>query len=252
MQSEATMHTVGIDRASHVPIYQQIKLTLLRELQEGKFDAGESKLTEDALMQRFRVSRAPVRQALNALVGEGYLYRERAKGTYPTPAAVRNSSRRFGELVLHLRDQGLDPESRVSDVGRVRPSEPVCTLLGLGPEADVFGMTRLILVDGAPLVSVRTFLNVPESFNPSADELEAAGTVINVLERSEGITLTNAEYQIWATSASAEEAQALAIAAGDPILVTETTMFAKADTPIGWSRAIHQSDRYKYVFSMSR
>lgn len=39
-------------------------------------------MTEEALITCFHVSRAPVRQALKELGDEGYVYRERAKGTF--------------------------------------------------------------------------------------------------------------------------------------------------------------------------
>lgn len=246
------MSEPGIDRASHTPIYQQIKVILVRELEEGEFKASKTKFTEEALMQRFRVSRAPVRQALNELVVQGYLYRERAKGTYPTPGPVRNSSHRLGGLIQHLREQGLDPVSRVFDVARVEPPDPIRGLLALAPDRTAFGMSRLILLDDAPLVWVRTYLNVPDEFNPSIADLEEAGTVINLVERQQGISFANAEQQIWATSATKEDADALSILEGDPVLVTETTMFARQDNLVGWSRAVHQADRYKYVFSVSR
>jgi GntR family transcriptional regulator len=56
---------------------------LLSEIQAAVGEIGRPISTEYELVERFRVSHAPVRQALKELADEGYVYRERAKGTFP-------------------------------------------------------------------------------------------------------------------------------------------------------------------------
>ena len=193
-----------------------------------------------------------MRQALRELVDEGYLYRERSKGTFPMPGPIRNASRRLGGLVHHLQQQGLAPRSVVSDVGRVRPSTSIASLLGIGSAEDVFTMSRLVLLDDAPLAWVRTYLDVPASFAPDVDELESAGTVFVILERDVGTVYRRGEQQIWATAATPDDARVLDIATGSPILVTETTMFANDGRAGGWSHAVHRADLFKYVLMVTR
>ena len=66
------------------------------------------------LVERFRVSRAPVRQALKELTDEGYVYRERAKGTFPVQELpVRPLGLELGGLVGFLRNQGMDCKSKI-------------------------------------------------------------------------------------------------------------------------------------------
>ena len=246
-----------IDRSSAVPIYHQLKQILLEELRAAD-DAQEQEaepvpfLTEEALIRRFHISRAPVRQALKELVDEGYLYRERSKGTFRVPGPVRNASGRLGGLVHYLREQGLDPQSRVSDVGRVVAPEHVRALFALPPDGTVLGLTRLILLNDKPLARVRTYLDVPEAFQPEVRELEEAGTIFVLLERDLGITLPRGEQQIWATAATHSDARELDSKEGDPILVTTTTMHTREGRAAGWSRIIHRGDEYKYVFPVTR
>lgn len=245
-----------VRRDSPVPIYHQIKQILLEELEakdgEVPRESGRPLLTEDELIRRFHVSRAPVRQALRELVDEGYLYRERSKGTFPMPGPIRNASRRLGGLVSHLQQQGLAPRSVVSDVGRVRPPAAAARLLGTAPDGDVFAMSRLVLLDDEPLAWVRTYLDVPASFAPGIEELESAGTVFVILERDVGTVYRRGEQQIWATAAAPDDSRVLGIATGSPILVTETTVFANDGRACGWSHAVHRADLFKYVLMVTR
>ena len=61
------------------PLYAQIKDILLSNIEEGIY---KDKIpTEKQLQELFQVSRITVRQAIDELVSDGYLVRERAKGT---------------------------------------------------------------------------------------------------------------------------------------------------------------------------
>ena len=89
-----------IDRSSSVPLYKQIKEILIKEIQAAVGDYGRPISTENELVERFHVSRAPVRQELKELVDEGYVYRERAKGTFPVQELpVRPPGLELGGLV---------------------------------------------------------------------------------------------------------------------------------------------------------
>src|SRR4051812_48324182 len=98
-----------IDRNSAIPLYKQIKHILIEELREKDGQQGRPFSTEQELTHRFHVSRAPVRQALKELADEGYVYRERAKGTFPVQEVpVRPPGLELGGLVSYLREQGMD------------------------------------------------------------------------------------------------------------------------------------------------
>src|SRR6478672_7261465 len=120
----------AIDRSSSVPLYKQIKEILIEELQAADGETGRPFSTEHELVQRFHVSRAPVRQALKELTDEGYVYRERAKGTFPVQELpVRPPGLELGGLVGFLREQGMDCNSRILGLDRVFPPENICSNL---------------------------------------------------------------------------------------------------------------------------
>src|SRR3954454_8936254 len=123
---------ISIDRSSSVPLYKQIKEILIKEMQAVNGETGRPISTEHELVQRFHVSRAPVRQALKELANEGYVYRERAKGTFPVQGLpVRPPGLELGGLVDYFRKQGMEVNSQVLDVGRVQPPKNQRSILSL-------------------------------------------------------------------------------------------------------------------------
>ena len=73
-----------IDRTSPTPFYAQLKQILLEAIEANDLVVGEVIPTEMELMKRYGISRATVRQAVLELVNEGYLRREKGKGTFVT------------------------------------------------------------------------------------------------------------------------------------------------------------------------
>lgn len=247
------MTTRTVDRTSTVPFYSQIKDILIEELKDPE-RAAELVLTEASLIKRFQVSRAPIRQALKDLTDEGYVVRHRAKGTFPVrglnvrlPFAVE-----LGGINRHLTEQGLKPSSRLVTVERVAAPAEVTSALGLEPATEMLHLKRVISAKGAPLVWAVSYFATPPAFFPSAEELEQTGTVFPLIYRELGLTFSRGEQSIWASGASAEEAQALEVEEGAPVLVAVTTMFTEDGQPGGWRRAVHPAEDFKYAFGLDR
>jgi GntR family transcriptional regulator len=242
-----------IDRSTSVPLYKQIKEILIEELHAANGGTGRPFRTEQDLVQRFQVSRAPVRQALKELADEGYVYRERAKGTFPVQELpVRPPGLELGGLVGFLRDQGLDCTSKIVSVGHVLTTGKLCTLLGLESSNKVLRISRLIMLKEKPMVWSQTYLSLSEDFQPSKREVEKVDSVFALLERELGISISRGDHQICASSATSMEAEHLVINTGDPVLVIETKLYTRNDRLIGWRRAVHRADDYKFSFTVNR
>lgn len=65
-----------------LPTYQRIKLALLDEIRGGDYQTDRPFITESEICRRFTVSRATAIRALNDLVHDGILVRQRGRGTF--------------------------------------------------------------------------------------------------------------------------------------------------------------------------
>ncbi|GAA5144835.1 GntR family transcriptional regulator [Microbacterium pseudoresistens] len=238
-----------IDRTSGVPIYRQIKQILVADIEAS--DGAGPVMTEEELLRRFRVSRAPIRQALRELSDEGVVYRERAKGTFPVRRSQvkRPSALKFGGLISYLQDRGLHPVTEVAELDRSRPPASVAASLELAPDEDVFTFSRQIALEGgAPVFWARLFIRSPEEFRPTAEELKQSGSAFSLLARDHGINITRSEHVVWLTGATPEESRGLQVPEGSPVLVVETLGFTKDGRPGTWRRSAQLPDELKLVF----
>lgn len=234
-------------------MYRQIKDILRTEVVQGVADP-ETPITEAQLLERFDVSRAPIRQALNELVSEGYVYRKQGKGTFPIAGARVNRPANVGPGALYqfLDAQGLHPDSRVAGVERVAPPARIRAGLGIDDDERLLHYTRLISVEGKPLVDADVYVRAPESFSPTAEKLQEEGSAFVLLEREFGIALDRSEHEAWATAASPSQAASLGVLPGSPLLVIETIFFTTGGVPAGWRSAVHRAEEFKYRFVTGR
>ncbi|MGB9035269.1 MAG: GntR family transcriptional regulator [Paeniglutamicibacter sp.] len=242
-----------LDSASGVPLYRQIREILRREISEGVADPGQP-MTEALLLERFDVSRAPIRQALADLAQEGYVYRKQGKGTFPVAGTriQRPADVRSGALYQYLSDTGMHPAGKVAGVERVRPPARIRQTLQLEADERLLHFTRLISVDNTPLVEADIYIRAPEGFAPAAAELEASGSAFDLLEQRFGIAHLRAEHEAWAAAATPGQAETFGVAPGSPLLVIETVFFTTGDRPAGWRSAVHQAEKFKYRFTTGR
>jgi len=209
-------------------------------------------LTERELMERFQVSRAPVRQALKELSDAGYLYRQRGQGTFPARGLqLRQDALKLGGLSRYLKEQGLETESTIEKIGRIHPPDEIRTQLGIKPGTDVFFVSRIINTQGSPLLWSRIYLNVPRTFDPTENEVEDAGGLFDLLRADPTIALTQGEHTVYAAWASHEDAQKLGVNDGDPVLIMETAMYTRDGKLKGFRRLVHRAIDYKIVFTVT-
>jgi DNA-binding LacI/PurR family transcriptional regulator len=73
-----------------MPKYEQVKRSLIKEIELGRWPTGGAIPSEAQLLQRFNVSRPTLVRSLQDLVRDGYLFRRQGKGTFVADRAARN------------------------------------------------------------------------------------------------------------------------------------------------------------------
>lgn len=98
-----------LHRDSGVPLYTQVSEILLQRILSGEWPPGASLPAEPELCTEFGVARGTLRQALSKLESQGYLRRERGRGTFVADRDARarsqgSSRSQIGFIVPYVRD----------------------------------------------------------------------------------------------------------------------------------------------------
>ncbi len=245
--------TIAITRRSPIPLYFQVESWLREQMAGGRFRDGHSLPTEEALVRRLGVSRITVRRAMERLVQEGVIYRVPGRGTFVNPLRgvgfriERNPADLLG-FEEDIRRAGFVPETEVLRHDWVRPPAEVAKALGLDGNADVLWLRRRGTAGGRPLwVEDRYVVRALASRLRPRDF--SVPSLLAMLARERGLVVDRAQVHIAAREAAREEARALGLKAGAPVLVAEFAVNADGH-PAQFVRARFRPDRYAFRFAI--
>lgn len=234
-----------------VPLYYRLRTLLRARISEGELPPGTPMPTETELIERYGVSRTTVREAVGGLVQEGLLYRKQGSGTF---VAARKFQEQLGALTgftEEMEARGLRAGARVISVEPLTLRGPDADKLGLSQGAQAYRIVRLRLADDEPLcVETNTFPH-DVGLRLAQEDLNDAGYYA-LLERRNGIRLSEAEQTIEARGATAEEARLLGCRRAAPMLVIERVTADATGRAVELARNAYRADRYKYRVRLRR
>jgi GntR family transcriptional regulator len=234
-----------LDRASKVPLYLQIKDHVRRLLPDATLRNGRL-FTEHDLCRRFGVSRMTVRQAINALVDEGLLYRVRGVGTLCTSAKVTESLERVRDHFEDWEAEGRSVALKILDFRSVEAGSDVARRLGIPERTEVLHVLRLWLVDGAPIGLVYFYIHPKVAPLLSAADVEHSHVRAAVAKRLRQPFLGE-QVEIEAGQASHITASHLKIRTGEPVLIRRLTQLYGDGQPLVAANGFYRGTLYRYA-----
>lgn len=232
-----------IRRDSAIPLHFQLRQVILGMIERGEVRVGEPLPTERDLAARFRVSLAPVRQAVLDLVREGLLYRVSGQGTFlrGRPNIERVSV--LSSFSNNMRARGFDVAVEILRHEAIRPPAQVADALGTGSHR-VLCFERVAVVNGEPLGLLTSFLSL-HTFPRLTIGERAEGSLYRALEDQYGVVPVHAEMVMELAPCSTSQSELLNLPPGSPLLLSEGTTFDDHDTPVEYFRVFYRSDRIR-------
>ncbi len=240
-----------LDDRLPTPLYHQVYLILRNKIQTGEYPFDTVVLSEQETSEKFGVSRITAKRALNELADDGYVKRERGRGTRviyksPTPAVKASVE----GLLENLLTMGLETDVRLLSFDYVRPDCEVARALQCDDDSEVQRAVRVRSLEGEPFSFLTTY--VPEHIGRSfsGDDL-ASRPLLALLERS-GVIVGKAEQTISATLADMEVSAELGLELGSPLLSIQRIVYDQEERPVEFIKGLYRPDRYQYHMILSR
>jgi GntR family transcriptional regulator len=139
--------------------YVQIAELLRGRIEDGTYPAGSLLPSEPKLAEELGVSRVTVNRAITLLRSSGDVKVRRGSGTYvrSLPRILRDTKKRYaarhkGTGAGEVEVTGLNLRSRTEyrEIGRVKPSEQIATVLELGKGEQTLVRRRVLYANDEP------------------------------------------------------------------------------------------------------
>jgi GntR family transcriptional regulator len=237
------MDNKTLSRDSSVPLYQQLKQRLIKEIESGAMMPHMRLPSERELVQSLGVSRITIRQALSELVQQGLLYTTPSKGFYVAerkPSYQLNALMSFTSLAL---ERGQHPSSRVLESGIKPATAALAQQLLVSPGTDLVSLVRVRMLDGVPVMLVRSWL--PHSSCPGLLDFDlASGSLFKILTVHYHHNLARAYITISGRLATSQEHKLLDMGDCTVVVTMEAITFTGEEFPIEYSTTLFHPERY--------
>jgi len=231
-----------IDKNGIIPLYYQIKEYILEGIHSGKYAVDEKIPGELELAQVFNVSRPTVRQAINELVFERVLRRERGKGTFVNKPIIHSNLDILTPYVEELQSQGLSPGLKEISRKIIPATDNVAKVLNISKNEEVIEFIRVRLANNEPVIlrtSLFSYKLLPQLM------FEQIEPLYPVIEKY-GFRLVKAVQNLQVVKARENEAKILQIPKGFPLILWEGTVYDREGRPVEFVKSLYRSDRYNF------
>ncbi|MBO2455380.1 GntR family transcriptional regulator [Actinomadura barringtoniae] len=245
--------------------YQRIVEDLRAEIFDGTRAPGEKLPSENDLADQYGTSRPTVRRAIALLKSEGLVVSRQGQGAFVRPQPrvrllISGSNYRkhraaglpgFNAQVL---EQGLTAEQRLLDVATIEAPVDARRRLELDEGASVVVRRRLFLADGQPVALCSSYYPADMAAGtPIAEHRKIKGGVYAVIEDPAGQIhrqITRSVDDLVSRMPTREEAEALDLSTGVPVVRVIRTVYDSEDRPVEVQDSILAADRHEFRYEV--
>lgn len=204
---------------------------------------GDALPSERELMDRYQVSRATVRRALDTLQASGLVERIHGKGTFL--ASPREQAHLLASFTAYMRKRGMKPSSRLDGITRVSTVPTwVASVFG---EGECWRIERVRMADGVPVSHEVNFY--PVALAPDLGQQDLSGSLYTLLAERYNLVIDAADQHISAEIADVHIARSLNLPLGAPMLALRRTSTVLGK-PVECSMNHYRGDRFEIHVSV--
>ncbi|MDD3174622.1 MAG: GntR family transcriptional regulator [Herbinix sp.] len=241
---------ININKYSAVPLFDQIRASVLEAIKSGILKPGDKVPTEDDICKAFKVSRPVVRQAYSELTKDGYVGRERGRGTFVKEIDNRgifmHSITSFKEEMSML---GKTPRTEVLHSEIIEYDSKIFSKLNIPAGTRCYHAVRMRYADDKPFEYTDNYLSLDKY--PGLNEFDLGkNSLYDILKKKYDVHFSKAKRSIRATKAVSKIAEYLNIPKNTAILVIESIVYDQYDRPVEFCIESISGESHRYDFDV--
>ncbi|MBC7961272.1 MAG: GntR family transcriptional regulator [Vallitaleaceae bacterium] len=231
-----------IDKKSPIPVYYQLKSNILSKIKGQEYTEDNLIPSERELGELLGISRMTVRQALNQLVAEGVLYREKGKGTFVAKQKiVQKNIMSFSETV---KLRGLVPSTEILYFCKNTENQKIREILDVEANECLYHLKRLRLANQKPIGIEEVFL--PERYFHEFEKHDFTSSLYTLIREDYLYIINHIDSTIQSEKPSKEEKTLLKLSANIPVLRISGISYSSLGVKLFYQNDVYRSDEYTY------
>lgn len=232
-----------IDKNSRTPLYLQLMNILIDKI-ENKLEEDTQIPSEREICEIYDVSRTTVRQAMDELEKEGYIYKIHGKGTFVSPKRMNQDLSAFYSFTEEMKKLGKQPSSEVTGFEVVQAGEHISDMFKIGNEDLLYKISRIRKADGIHMMYETTYIPYDRFKGITREKLENK-PLYDILSKEYNVRISSAEEYFRPILTNKIESVYLDIKEGSPSLKIERFTYEKGEV-IEYTVSVARGDKFKY------
>ncbi|TMN21495.1 GntR family transcriptional regulator [Lentibacillus cibarius] len=236
-------------KRSRVPLYLQLMEELIKKIDNREFQVNEKLPSERELCDLYDMSRITVRQTLQELEREGYIYKAHGKGTFVASQSYHQNLINLYSFTEEMKSLGKRPVTKVLSFREIEIEERIATKMNLEPLDEVFQVVRLRIADNVPLMYETSYL--PKKNFPKLTEQDLKERpMYDVFNEDYQIVVTKATERFSATNVRKEEAKQLQMEENQPAMLVKRYAYYNHNL-IEYTVSVARGDKFDYTVELT-
>ena len=225
--------------------YQKIYQDLLEKIKRGDIKPHTLLPSESELMKIYDASRDTVRKALNLLLNDGYIQKNKGKGSvvldinriaFPVSGVTS-----FKELKKTLHGE---VKTIVTLFSEEKPNEEIQKALYI-QDGMVYHVKRIRQIEGEKIILDEDYLN--KSIVEGLSYQDAENSLYEYIEKKLGLKISFARKEITVVKATEEEKQLLDMLDYDLLVCVKSYAYLEDATLFQYTISKHRPDKFRFV-----
>lgn len=227
------------------PIYKVIENDIKLKINQGELKSGDLVPSENELKDQYNVSRMTVRQALNNLVNDGYLFRHKGKGTFISQRKIEKNIHGVRSFTEEMAATGRKVSNKILSFERVEATADIADKLFLNEGDEVIHVERVRYGNNIPVLFEQLY--IPGNLFKTIAKENLQGSFYKYLENELGMQISYCIQSIEAISADSKVSVALEVNKNVPTLLIVRNTFLSNGRPFEYVKSFYRADQYKFV-----
>lgn len=244
-----------INKYSDIPLYCQLKNLIIKKIEKGEYPEDSKIPSEQELCEVYNISRPTVRQAVSELTNNGYLFKEKGKGTFVSKSRATIDIKNYSGFTDSILDSQEPGERNIITLDIVQSTN-------YPKLEEVFGILHSQKIDFAEIKYLTIQSKEVFSLNISYIPLNLFPTIIDdIKSKKPSYDIMRGKYPLLPvkTKSSLEiiyteqsDAHFLQVQPGQALIKIENMLFSKSAQVVEFIVSKYRADKCKLVFENSK
>lgn len=235
--------------------YTKFQDIIMKKIEAGEYLPGEKLPGERVLAEIYGINRMAVKNAVNALVSKGYLYRLQGKGTFAQKKdfqrlnlGLLTESRNMG-ITSMVKSQGVKISNKILGRGVLSESRFFSGKLQIDLKDPIYSLHRIRYGNEEPIAVEYTY--VPYRYFPDIEQIDFKYVSLYDYMDSKGRMPVNFDQKFQIIEVLKKEGRYLELEQGQVVYYFEMLGLDETNTIVEYTESFTRTDKAEFIFNIN-